>query len=148
MILEEVIAKLLEMFRTASAVDVYDGPVPPAVNKQRYILVGSSAEDEDGATVTQELSNLGPGEWHDEAGEVICSFWSWSGGTQIATVRADALELANFCADAIHADRTLDGVLVPPGLAEVSDYRLRMSQTSSGAMCRVSFTVNYAHLST
>ena len=148
MILEDVIAKLLELFAPAAGVDVYDGPVPTAANKDRYVLVGSSAEDEDGATVTSELSNLGPGQWHDEAGQIVCSAWSSSGGTRMQDVRRDALELANRCVDAIYADRTLGGVLTPPGLAEVTDHRCLMRQMTSGALCRVTFTVTYSHLNT
>lgn len=149
MILTTVIGKLIEAFAPATGVDVFDGPVPTAVNKTRYVLVGSNGEEnEDGATVTDELSNLGPGGWHDEAGQIVCSAWSWSGGTRMQDARDDALTLANACIAAVHADRTLDATLTPPGLAEVSDLRCLMRQGTSGAMCRATFTVTYSHLDT
>lgn len=149
MILPQVISALVSIFDNATSATVYDGPVPPAANKTDFVLVGSSAEEgEDGATVTQDLSDLGPGTWLAEGGEVICSFWSWSGGTDIAARRTAAAASATACADAVAADRSLGGLLTEPGIAQVSDFRYHAEQRAEGALCRFTFSVLYSHLHT
>lgn len=147
MILDQVITKLVTIFTTAGAT-TYDGPVPTSVNKTDYVLVGSDAEDGDGAVVELIESDLGPGTWVDETGEVVCSAWSWSGGTNIAACRAAAEATAVACIAAIRADRTLGGLLTGPRLAEVSVLRYEPKQTSKGAICRFTFSVLYRHLNT
>lgn len=150
MILNSVIAALVTAFRTAvSPTSVVDGPVPTSVNKSEYVLVGSTGDEgENGATVDLTLSDLGPGTWHDESGLVVCSAWSWSGGTDLAAKRATALQLATSCTAAVHMDRGLGGLLVAPGLAQTSDLGLLVQQTDKGGLCRVTFTVTYSHLNT
>lgn len=149
MILNEVIAALVTMFRDAVPVNVYDGGDPTSVNQGDFVLVGSTGIlDEDGAIVTREGSTLGAGEWADEDGEVLCSSWSWTGGTDMAARRAAALVNANLCVDAIAADRTLGGLLVNPGLAQVTELRYQPRQTAEGTQCRILFSVSYSHLNT
>lgn len=147
MILAEVIDRLVTVFDAAVAVDVYDGPKPEAVNKPQFVVVGSSGDDEDGAAADLTPSDTGPGGWLDETGEIICSAWSWSGGTDVATRRSEALSLAESCLSALHADRTLGGLLVVPG-AVTSTLRYEARQPESGAIVRVSFTVAYTALIT
>lgn len=149
MILDSVIAALVSAFDEAVTPTVFDGPVPPAVNKGDFVLVGSTSEDgEDGASGDLILSDLGPGTWHDESGEVVCSAVSWSGGTDIAARRAAATQLATQCTTAVHADRTLGGLLTEPGLAQVSTFAYLVRQSAEGVFCRVTFTVTYSHLNT
>lgn len=149
MILEQVIAALVSMFRLAVSVDVFDGPVPTSVTKGDFVLVGANGDDGDiGATVEQTLSDLGPGTWLEETGEIICSFWSWSGTTDIAARRGAASALAMSCADAVAADRRLGGLIEGPGIAEVSALSYQAQQTKEGAICRFSFSVTYRHLIT
>ena len=148
MILNAVLLALVSRFDGAVAAPVYDGPVPAAVNNGDFVLVGSTGEDEDGAAVDLELSEMGPGTWLNETGEVVCSFWSWTGGTNLPARRAAASALATACAAAVAADRTLGGLLVAPGLAEVSTIRYQPRQTSDGAICRFTFSVLYRHVNT
>lgn len=149
MILDDVILALKSRFDTALSVDVYDGPYPPAVNKGDFVLVGSSGEDGiDGAAVDLTLSDLGPGDWLDEAGEVVCSSWSWSGHPDIPARRAAAAGNAVACVQAVREDRTLGGLLVAPGLAEVSVLTYEPRQTAEGAICRFTFSVTYRHVNT
>lgn len=148
MILDEVILALVALFDGAVAAPVYDGPVPAAVNKGDFVLVGSTGEDDDGAVIEQELSEVGPGTWLNEVGEVVCSCWSWSGGTDLPARRAAAAALVTACADAVAADRTLGGLLKTPGLAEVSSIAYQPRQTSDGAICRFTFFVTYRHVNT
>lgn len=149
MILHSVIAALVTRFNTAVTPTAYDGPVPAAVNDPDYVLVGSTGEDgEDGATVDLELSDLGPGNWHSESGEVVCAAVSWSGGKDVDARRAVASQLAADCAASVHSDRTLGGLLDGDGLAQVSGFRYRAHQFAEGALVRVTFSVTYSHLNT
>lgn len=148
MILDDVIAALVAKFSTAVDVPVHDGPVPTSVNSGEFVLVGSTGDDEDGAAVDLGLSSMGPGTWTDEAGEIVCSTWSWGGGTDLAVRRSAALGLAVACADALAADRTLGGLLQAPGLGEVRTFRYEPRQTKEGAICRIVFSVDYIHVNT
>lgn len=149
MILEDVVADLVTRFRAAvTPVRVFDGPNPNAAQSETFVAVGSTGEDEDGITVDLELSDLGPGTWVDETGEIVCSAWSWSGGTDLAARRAAAVDLAVACVNAVRADPQLTGLLPKPGRADASAVRVRTLQTDKGALCRASFTVAYSHLST
>jgi hypothetical protein len=129
MILDTVIDRIGTLFAaTVAPVQVFDGPKPPSVNSNRYVLVGSEGDETgDAATVSLEPSDLGPGTWLDEAGEVICSAWSW--------------------VTALQGDRTLTGLLIAPGVV-VSELRYLPVQFNTGPLVRVSFTVAYSHTNT
>lgn len=149
MILDAVIDVLVSIFDAALSVDVYDGPNPIAANKGDFVLVGSTGEEEDGATVEQEPSDLGPGTWLDESGEVICSAWSWTGSdaSTVPARRAAALSYVDACSDAIAANRSLGGVL-GQGTAVVTGIRYQTRVAPEGTTVRVLFTVAYQTLNT
>lgn len=147
MILGDVISRLVILYDAAVTSTVYDGPRPDAANQPRYVLVGSDAEGDDGATADLVPSGTGPGTWWDESGEVICSAWSHYGGTDLATCRSQALSDAEACLAAVHADRSLNGLLVTPG-ATTSGVSISARQTQAGALVRVTFTVAYQALVT
>lgn len=147
MILGDVIARLVSLYDAAVTTVVYDGPKPEAVNQSRYILVGSDGEGGDGASADLEPSDTGPGSWWDERGEITCSAWSHYGGTDLATCRAQALADAEACLAAVHADRSLNGLLNTPG-ATTSGVTISARQTPTGALVRVTFTVAYQALVT
>lgn len=150
MILHEVINRIGVLCTAAvSPVRVFDGPNPPAVNLQRFVVVGSEGEEGDAASVTLEPSTLGPGTWLDESGEIVCSAWSWSGGNadKLPTHRSEALTDAAACVAAIQADRTLGGLLIAPA-AVAGGLRYQPVQFDSGPLVRVSFTVAYQHVNT
>lgn len=145
-VLSDVIDRLVVVFAGAVTVPVVDGPVATSVNQGRFVSVGAGAEGEGGAT-TIDPSDLGPGTWLQEIGEVACSAWSWSGGTDLALHRRQSLELAEQCTNAVRGDRTLAGLLVEP-TAHASGLTYRAEQTSTGPIAVVSFTVAYQALVT
>lgn len=147
MILGDVIARLVVLFDGAVTSTVFDGPIPEAVNHGRYVLVGSDGENDDGASAELEPSDLGPGTWWDERGEVTCSAWSHHGGADLAARRSEALADAEACLAAVHDDRSLGGLLITPG-ATTSGVFVSARQTTAGALVRVTFTVAYQALNT
>lgn len=147
MILGDVISRLVTLYGTAVTSVVFDGPKPEAVNQPRYVLVGSDGEGDDGASADLEPSTTGPGTWWDERGEIVCSAWAQYGGTDLATCRSQALSDAEACLSVVHADRSLNGLLVTPG-ATTSGVSISARQTSTGALVRVTFTVAYQALVT
>lgn len=147
MIIGEVISRLVSLCGAATTSAVFDGPRPESANQPRYVLVGSDAEGDDGASADLEPSDTGPGTWWDERGEIVCSAWSHYGGTDLATCRSQALSDAEACLAAVHADRTLGGLLLRPG-ATTSGVTISSRQTPSGALVRVTFTVAYQALVT
>ena len=147
MILGDVISRLVTLYGAAVTSVVFDGPKPEAVNQPRYVLVGSDGEGDDGASADLEPSLTGPGTWWDERGEIVCSAWSHEGGTDLVAVRSQALSDAEACLSAVHADRSLNGLLNTPG-ATTSGVSISARQMSSGALVRVTFTVAYQALVT
>lgn len=147
MILNEAINYLGVLFTAAvRPIPVFDGPKPPAVNNQQFVVVGSAGDDDDGAVLDLTPSTLGPGDWLDESGEIICSAWSWSGDTDVASRRAEALAAAGACVAAVQADRTLGGLLIDE--ATVGNLRYQAVQFKEGALVRASFSVTYLGLNT
>lgn len=146
--LDDVIAALVARFTSAvSPTLVFDGPNDQAASSPAFVLVGSTGEDEDGATLDADWSPVGPGRWREEAGEVVCSAWAYSGGRDLPARRAIALGLATSCAESVHQDRSLGGILTGNG-AQVSRFRYQPRQTTEGAVVRVVFTVSYRTLLT
>lgn len=151
MILNEVIAYLRTSWATAinnADIPVLDSPDPSAVNKNKFVAIGSEGTDDEGIVVDFTSSDLGPGGWTDETAEITCSAWSWSGGSDLAARRQEAVDLAETCIEAVRADRTFSGLIVGPGMAEVSSMRVTVTQETGGPLCRVTFTVSYRHLNT
>ena len=149
MILPQVIEYLVTTFRTVTAFPVFDGPVPAAANQPDAVLVGSAGDDDvDGIVVERPASDLGPGTWREEIGEILCSAWSWDGGDNMTARRSAAVAAAEACIAAVESDRSLGGLLTPPRLAEVLEVRYLPLQSPSGAIVRVIFTVTYRTLVT
>lgn len=146
MILDPAILWLLSTFRGATSWPVFDGPVPTSINHQQFVLVGSTGEEEDGATIDRPESNLGPGGWREEVGDIVCSAWSYSGGTDIATRRANAMSTTAALIAAVEADPSMGGLLTAPRRAEVLDVRYQPRQTDTGAIVRIIFSVTYRSL--
>jgi hypothetical protein len=147
MILGDVISRLVTLYTAAVTSTVYDGPKHEALSHGRWVLVGSDAEGDEGAAAELTPSDTGSGDWWDEAGEVVCSAWSHYGGSDIVTRRTEALSDAEACLAAVHADRSLNGLLNTPG-ATTSGVTVSARQTQTGALVRVTFTVAYQALVT
>jgi hypothetical protein len=147
-----VVSYLVTSFQTAAtalaftpAVKVFDGLPGNIIPSGAAVLVGSTGEDDDGGIVETVPSLLGPGTWHEENGRVICSAWSSLTGN--AAARLEALTVAQACVNAVHADRTLGGLLLLP-TAVGSELRYQPRPTDSGVAVRVLFTVSYEALIT
>lgn len=138
---------------TDDEVTVYDGPVPHGTSLKNWVLVGSDGGEtgvgegsDDGLTVTQELSDEGPGTWLLELGEITCAVWTWNGGTEFGPLRATAQSILSQLEAAIATDRQLTGLLVKPGFAHVAGIRYHQAQIEKGAQIRAAFTVSYRTL--
>lgn len=145
---------LVSMFDAALSDPVYDGPSRQKTPPKRFVLVGSDGGetgmgdgDEDGAVIEQSPSSMGNG-WRDERGEITCAAWAWSGDTDLAPLRTAITAMVDVAEAALAGDRSLGGLLVPPGMAEFSGLRIREAQTSKGAVVRALFTVSYGALLT
>lgn len=143
---------LVPIFTTAVApVVVFNGPAVKAPPK-RFLLVGSDGgdsgmgdSDEDGAVIEQSVSSLG-NTWRDERGVITCAAWAWSGDTKLDQVRTHVSDVLDAVETALRSDRTLGGVLAPPGRVEFGGIRIRERQTAEGAVIRAVFTVSYGAL--
>jgi hypothetical protein len=145
MILNDVIEALVTSFTAATdPTPVYDSI--PDLSKRAFVVVAADGEDNEGADVDFALSDLGPGTWLTEQGEITCSTWAQVGTTDIAGRRQAAADLAEQCVAAVRADRTLSGLLTGPGIATVSELRYSGFRTEHGTFCRFTFIVSYQHL--
>jgi hypothetical protein len=147
MILNEVIAKLLTICDSATgSTRVYDSWAADLSGD--FVVVGSDGEDDDGASVEFAEAEMGPGGWVVEVGEVTVSTWAQSGDGDVAATRDASHALSESCVSAIRANRDLDGLIVGPGICEVTGLRYRALLTDAGGFCRYTFTVRYQHLLT
>lgn len=132
---------------------VHDGPIARDAPPRRFLLVGTDGGTDgtgddltDGTVVVQSPSPMAGG-WMDEEGEIACSAWAWSGGTDFPPLRADVAALVDACETAIRADPSLGGLLAPADRqAAVGQVRIRETQTPQGALVRAVFTVAYRAL--
>lgn len=130
----------------AGAVDVpvYDAGELVGNDARAFVTVGAVGDEEE-ITASQEPSSMGNG-WFDVTLDVPFTVTAWDGGTDVDPVRSQAKALASACIAAIHADRTLGGLLTPPTTVAVSDLRLREGQTSTGVLVEAGFTVTHTAL--
>lgn len=153
-VLWDVRAALFTVFGGIADLDVFDGPMTRTTPPRQFLLVGTEGEfpassaSDDGASADQSASSLSGSNMWDETGEIVCAAWAWSGGTDFAPLRVAARGIVDAAEGLVMADRTLGGVLAPPGLAWFSGLRLREVQTTSGAFVRAAFTIAYQALVT
>lgn len=154
-LLWDVRGALVTILDAALDVPVLDGPQSKKSLPKAYVLIGTDGGDtgsgengEDFGTVTQTLSDLGPGTWRDETGDVTCSAWAWTGSTSFAPLRVTVQAILDGVEASLRADPTLGGLLIPPGRAELGAIRLREDQTDNGARLRAVFSVAYRALLT
>jgi len=139
---------------SARGVVTFDGPLIRGSVPHSYIIIGSDGGEDgvgsgglqDGGIANQVDHPIGNGA-RDETGEVICSFWSRSGGTDLAVPRAAVASMTSDFVAALNADRTLGGLLSTPGwYAALSSLRPREAQTDRGALAGEVLTVSYRAL--
>ncbi len=138
---------LRTLLAAAVQVPVYDAGDLVGEDDRAFVVVGDPSDEGDTATAEQVTSNMG-NLWRDETGSLPCRLEVWTGDTAIAPLRATARALLTACTDAVHADRSLGGLLVLPGFAEVTAVSLREGQTERGALVSAGFTVSYSALLT
>jgi len=147
-ILNDVIGYLVSTFTAAvSPAPVGDGPQASLINRDAWVLVGSSGDDDrsEDLSVTLTPSTLGPGGWMDEEAEIVCSSWAQSGSGTFTALRAAAFANAAACSTAVA--RNLGGLLNAP-TAHVSELRGMQGISDQGGLVVVNFTVSYSHVIT
>lgn len=152
----DVHTALKDLFTEALDIPVIDGPVTGKTTLPKaYVLVGTDGGDtgrgenaDEGATSNQVLSNMGPGTWRDETGEITSAAWVWSGNTGFSDLRATAKNILATLESALWADPQLGGLLVKPGFTGFGEVRVREEQGENGAVVRATFTVPYQALIT
>jgi hypothetical protein len=139
-----------------SGASVHNGPLPPkSTPPKQFLLIGSDGGadgfggelGDDATSIEQSESELG-NNWRNEEGDIVCAAWVWSGGTDLVPLRAAASAITDEVEAFLIADRSLGGVLTPPGLARFTGLRFQETQTSKGAVVRALFTVSYRALLT
>lgn len=137
------------------SVKVYEGPDRDALTDGRthLLFVGTDGEslmvpdgeEADGIVESETPSEMGPPlrAW---SAQVTCSAWAWTGDADMRARRREAGVIADACRTSVLADRTLGGVLVPPGFADVTGVAYRLRHTSKGAVARAVFTVDLSSL--
>lgn len=151
-VLPAVIAALVAAFDAVIEAPVYDGPVILGDRPTSYIQVGSAVNGipgtgtatDESSSFSLELSDMGPGTWEQETGEIPCAAVAGTGDPDVVAARAVAFALFEQCRAALRADRTLGGVLPLNGLALIGAGSLSQLQTTEGAVASVSFTVPYS----
>lgn len=136
-------AAVKALLTAAVTVPVYGAGDLVGDDARAFVTVGEPADSGDTATAEQSANRAG-NQWRDEVGDIPCTVNVWDGGTSIAPLRVTAKQLLTACTAAVLNDRTLSGLLVPPGLAEVVSVRLREGQTDHGALVSAGFTVRYS----
>ncbi len=134
-----VLAALAAAFTAAlPTVEVTDGP--PVHNSQALeaLAVGySPSEDVDAAEVVTSGGGLARSP-DRETILIHCSLGVLNGNRDLQAARARAYELHSAAGAALVADPTLGGAVMQ---AQMGDHALRQSDTDTGMLARVNFTV-------
>ena len=146
-----VITALVALFDAALDVPVFDGPIVTGDRPTGYLQVGSAVNGIPGtgtstdeqSTFNLELSDMGPGTWEQETGEIPCAAVAWSGDTEIVAARTAAFALFETCRAALKGDRTIGGALPLNGVGLIGAGSLSQLHTTEGVVASVSFTVPY-----
>lgn len=143
----DVITQLLVIFRanatlTANNVLVIDGPITTNDAIVNTLLVGGTADDEQGdqdhAEFTQAWGELGARARYEDL-NVICQLWVNDGGTDLAARRATAKTILA----AVETDLRTNFTINVANLlwAHVTSAQLGQIQTEQGSAVRVTFTI-------
>lgn len=154
-LLWDVRSALVSVYRRGlTGVDVFDGPMTRTTPPARFLLVGTEGDfpaappSDDGSSAQQDPATLSGSTMRDETGRVVCAAWAWSGETDFAPLRAAVRTIVDAAEGLVADDRTLGGIVNPPGFAQFTALRIREEQTTRGAFVRATFTVAYGALVT
>jgi hypothetical protein len=125
---------------------VFNGPRPRSTTPKEYLLIGVNGleELEAGMRSSQGASDMGGGDWREEAGEIDCTAVAWTGDTNMAAIRSAVESIVDVCETALRADRHLGGLLTPAHhIAEQTRLDVREQHTDKGPFVEAVFTVAY-----
>lgn len=123
------------------AVTVYFGPVPVTDPPRTFVVVGYS-EDEGQSAIEGETSRFGGEGTPQEDYAITCLIQTWDGDSD--DLRSKMIETSavyDVITAAIRADRTLNGAIQRPGLAEMGGFSWFMDQEEDGAFAQVTFDI-------
>jgi hypothetical protein len=142
-----VIDALVAIFDAATTATVFDGPDPSDDSPDHYVIVGNDG-DPDGdqaATGSQDWAAMATSKPRKETASVDCVIVAQTGGADLSTLRAEAMEISASLEDAIRADVTLSnggGALVH-WASYASTFTLRQGTGTNGLFASLAVTVDY-----
>lgn len=126
---------------TLTGVVVADGPQADSDPSPDLLYVAYNGEPDSGALIVDATQNLmGFARLKGEDASVTCSILSSAGEPNVISARARAFTILAAAEDLLRADMQLGGLVMQ---AYVSSHQYYPSQTTSGAVARVVFTVTY-----
>jgi len=138
-----VVDYLVDTFTAAvpAKVKVFDGPPPTSDVPNDFVAV-AYAEDEEASAVDGEavLSTLG-NNWYTETFTVRCQINSFTGDDDLRPRRARVAQIYNTLVALVRTDRSLGGLVKPPGLAQISGFAWRQDPYEDGAAVSAVFDV-------
>jgi hypothetical protein len=122
-------------------VAVYYGPMPITDPPRTFVVVGFS-EDEDQSFVNGNTERYGSEAMPSEEFALACYVSTWDGDTDDLRPKvAETAVVYDLLTAAVRADRSLNGSIKSPGLAELGGFSWAMDQLEDGAAVRVAFEV-------
>lgn len=143
--LPNLLNAIVTQFKAApslSGIKIYDGIEIDSSDPTRWIAVGHDGT-EDGevtaANVRNEYKALGAKSMFED-GTINCTLSSWSGDTNLATLRSSAYSMLDAVDTAIRLDPSFGGTCMYSGLeSHVPVY----IQTNQGGAVQINFTISY-----
>jgi hypothetical protein len=122
-------------------VAVYFGPMPVTVPPRTFLVVGYS-EDEDQSAIQGETSRFGGEGTPMEDYAITCFAQTWDGDdNDLPSKMTEVAAVYDIVTAAIRADRTLGGVIKPPGLAQMGGFAWVVDLLEDGAYAQVQFDI-------
>lgn len=140
-----LINAMVTQFKSApslSGVTIYDGIQIDSSDPTKWIAVGHDGT-EDGevtaANVRNEYKALGAKSMFED-GVVNCTLSSWSGDTDLSSLRISAYDILSAVDTAIRLDPSFGGVVMYSGL---ETHQTTYIQDNQGAAVQINFTIFY-----
>ena len=122
-------------------VTVYYGPMPVTDPPRTFVVVGYS-EDEDQSSVSGNTERYGGEGTPAEEYTIACYVSTWDGDSDdLRPKLTESAAVYNILTAAVRADRTLNGAIQSPGLAEIGRFSWVMDQLEDGAVVQVAFEI-------
>jgi hypothetical protein len=134
---------LVALFRAnvPPRVKVFDGPPLMGDVPSDFVAVAYSDDEETPAVDTnRQLSSFGNGIYQEDF-TIRCRIDSFTGDNKLQPRRARVQEIFTTLGGLIDADRTLGGIIRPPGLAEIGDQSWNQDPYEDGSVVSLVFYV-------